>query len=293
MNQLIFIRTLSPLHVGTGRSAGHIDQEIARERCTDWPVVPGSSVKGVLKDAAIDRLGESNEKIMQLFGEAGDNGFAGSVCCGDLRILFFPVRSAYGGFAYITSPLAVRRFCDVASVADVDVASVMKLVDEFVEMKGVVNNVTELMMPSAQRDQSARFCFLEDLDIEVRSANLSSIAELVAETIGIDPPKFAKQICILPEAFFSYFCKTSTEVLTKVTLEYATKTAKDKGLRTEESVPCEAIFYGLVHYQRVNQVMPAQAMDELNSLNLQYLQIGGNSTTGQGLCKVGWSLCKH
>ena len=45
------LHALSPLHAGTGQSVGLIDLPIARLRATNIPYVPGSSLKGVLREA--------------------------------------------------------------------------------------------------------------------------------------------------------------------------------------------------------------------------------------------------
>jgi CRISPR-associated protein Cmr4 len=50
--QLLFIHALSPLHAGTGQSIGAIDLAIARDRATQFPYLPGSSLKGSLRDVA-------------------------------------------------------------------------------------------------------------------------------------------------------------------------------------------------------------------------------------------------
>ncbi|RMD58772.1 type III-B CRISPR module RAMP protein Cmr4, partial [Candidatus Parcubacteria bacterium] len=47
--KLMFLHALSPLHAGTGQGVGAIDLPIAREKGTEIPIVPGSSLKGVLR----------------------------------------------------------------------------------------------------------------------------------------------------------------------------------------------------------------------------------------------------
>lgn len=53
---ILTIFTRTPLHVGAGSSVGAIDQPVIRERHTRFPVIPGSSIKGVLADAWLDEL---------------------------------------------------------------------------------------------------------------------------------------------------------------------------------------------------------------------------------------------
>ena len=45
-----WIHALTPVHLGAGRGLGYIDMPIAREKVTNWPYIPGSSVKGVIAD---------------------------------------------------------------------------------------------------------------------------------------------------------------------------------------------------------------------------------------------------
>lgn len=61
--RLYFIHVLSPLHAGTGQGTGVIDLPIAREKATGIPYLPGSSVKGTLRDSTLI----SNGKKKALF----------------------------------------------------------------------------------------------------------------------------------------------------------------------------------------------------------------------------------
>ena len=105
--KLLLVETLSPLHAGTGQGIGVIDQPIAREKATGIPFVPGSSLKGVFRDACGDEGVRE-----QVFGPDSSNGdaYAGAVNITDLRMLLLPVRSLRGVFAWVTSPLLLRRF---------------------------------------------------------------------------------------------------------------------------------------------------------------------------------------
>ena len=44
----LVILTRTPLHVGAGSSVGAVDQPVQRERHTGFPIIPGSSIKGVM-----------------------------------------------------------------------------------------------------------------------------------------------------------------------------------------------------------------------------------------------------
>ncbi|MCD6335101.1 MAG: type III-B CRISPR module RAMP protein Cmr4, partial [Candidatus Latescibacteria bacterium] len=106
----LFART--PLHIGAGSSVGAIDQPVVRERHTRFPVIPGSSLKGVLSDLwDSGGIGNRTEEGTWLFGaEDSNNASAGALLIGEGKLLAFPIRSAKGSFAWITCPLALSRF---------------------------------------------------------------------------------------------------------------------------------------------------------------------------------------
>src|SRR5207244_3678321 len=130
-----YIFTRTPLHVGAGSSVGAIDQPIQRERHTGFPIIPASSLKGTFADQWEANLeqgdGEKKKKFLRvttkkndrdedvvdealtsawLFGSNNDKAaFTGAIQFGEARLLAFPIRSARGSFAWITSPLLLRR----------------------------------------------------------------------------------------------------------------------------------------------------------------------------------------
>ena len=104
--RILYLFTRTPLHVGAGASVGAIDQPIIRERHTGFPVIPGSSIKGVLRDYfGGNREGRSGE-IDRIFGQGsdGENFAAGHISFGEAKLVAFPVRSAKGAFALAVSP---------------------------------------------------------------------------------------------------------------------------------------------------------------------------------------------
>ena len=103
--QLLF-HALSPLHAGTGQSIGAIDLAIARDRATQFPYLPGSSIKGSLRDVARQKLVQ-NALLIKLFGPETANAseHAGALIVSDANLLLLPVRSVAGTFAWVTSPI--------------------------------------------------------------------------------------------------------------------------------------------------------------------------------------------
>lgn len=298
-NYLVLLKTITPLHVGTGRSVGVVDAEIAREKSTHWPVIPGSSVKGVLKSHVMSRLvydenkreKDAEAQLQPIFGGTVTNGsdieetYAGSLCASDLRILFFPVRSFYGTFAYVTCPLAVQRFAEVVKLTETNVGDLSSVFSEVDNATCKVVNESSLLSINQNNNNKV---FLEDLNFQAQSGleGIEGLVGVLSMYIGTDADFLKKHMCLVSDTNFTFLTKHATEVRTKVTLEFGTKTAKDGGLRSEESVPPEAIFYGLFTFQKTSKSKDSkEAVTELKMYGIDYLLFGGNSTTGQGFCK--------
>lgn len=268
-NKLIHVKNITPLHVGSGRGAGDIDSEIMREKGTGWPVVPGSSVKGVLRAAAT-----GSGSLDALFGTQGTTGSAGAVCCGDLRTLLFPVRSLHGGFAWTTCWTAIRRYNEIAQVCGATKIEIAP------NASAVVHTDTVLKETDPGQTKNV---WLEDIEVMATQVDLSSLANVVCDSLNV--PHCGKQLCILDDTTFHYFCKHATEVSSRTAIDLDTGTAKDKSLRTDEALPCECLLYGMLTFQSLKNFDADTAKVEFAGLKLEYLQFGGNATTGMGFCR--------
>lgn len=291
MNRVSLIRTITPLHVGTGQAAGPVDLPIARERATGWPVIPGSSVKGVLRDAATTEhrlqgknLEQAEAELKDIFGAtptgSDDKGKAGALAVTDMRIVFFPVRSYAGTFAYVTCPLAITRLVELLAIAGHQVPGVdpANLVIE----EGC--RVPKDSVLYAQSAGNVKKVLFEDLDLEATedaSGTLQALGEFLVEKFGTVRDNLVKRIALVNDTVFTFLTESATEIVTHVTLDFSTKTAKQGGLRSEESVPAEAIFAGLVTVPE-NEERAIEHVEKLKKLTVQF---GGKASTGMGLCR--------
>jgi len=271
MNQkLLCLFTRTPLHVGAGSSVGAIDQPVQRERHTGFPIIPGSSVKGVLRDH-LKRLGE--DTLNDLFGQGGDgeNFSAGKVSFGEARLVAFPVRSAKGAFALATSSLALQRFARDAALshavptapADMTCLAGAKLVIEKNGRKAVVL-------------EEYRFNVSDGFPEEWEKALSTLLSDAVLAGA-------AGRFVLLSDGDLSHFAVNACQVNQHVRINDATGTADDGGLFNEETVPSECLFYAPL------TVLPSGAEDNavFKALQIEQLvQFGGNGTTGLGFCTV-------
>ena len=105
------LHALSTVHCGTGQSEGVVDLPIARARATKLPIVPGSSLRGVLRQHVTD---SNPEAARTLFGPktitSDRDSFAGALTIGDAHLLVLPVRCLAGIVSYVTAPFILRRY---------------------------------------------------------------------------------------------------------------------------------------------------------------------------------------
>lgn len=271
----IYLHAITPLHPGTGQAADVVDLPIAREKATGWPVVPASSLKGTLRS-------EHNEDTAnRLFGTQDS---AGPISFTDLRILCLPVRSFYGTFAWVSSPLVLNRdrrdagAIGASRLAESDYPDI-----ETVRGEGDSRQIVHVPEGSklAVLQNGRNRVFLEDLDFDAETPPMiRDIASKIAEEVGIAPDTVIQRFAVVSNAVFDFLCETATEIVARIALKEETKTVRTGGLWYEEAVPTEAIFTGWAVQTRPD----APGIDSLPAE--QILQIGGNATVGRGLCRL-------
>ncbi|MBI1747851.1 MAG: type III-B CRISPR module RAMP protein Cmr4 [Acidobacteria bacterium] len=283
--KMYWLHGLTPLHVGAGRGMGYIDLPIMREKVTNWPLVPGSTVKGVLRDHFENNGVETRDNLLNsAFGRAdqdGESANSGSLVFTDARLVCLPVRSFYGTFAWVTSPLALRRLQrDLSTVG----------IAENLEVSADLDSQTIQLpqgIPSALKDADNKVYF-EDLDFTVQEGPINTWAEKISEwTFPGDATwqdEFKKRFAVIPNDSFDFLCETRTEVHARVRIDPEKKVVAKGALWYEEFLPAEVMLAGVVWCDRVfprNGATPEQLMRAFCATELK-LQIGGKATIGKG-----------
>ena len=119
---ILGLHAQTSLHPGSGTALGTVDLPVQRERHTLWPTIPGSALKGVLRDACRDHVkaehggdrakaNRENRRLTAAFGPPTESAaeHAGALSVTDARLLAFPVRSLKGVFAWVTCPAVLER----------------------------------------------------------------------------------------------------------------------------------------------------------------------------------------
>lgn len=281
---LLFIHALTGLHPGSGTALGVVDLPVQRERHTDWPIIPGSSLKGVMR-AECARDNREDKDVLAVFGPETESAsdHAGAVAFSDARILAFPVRSLTGVFAWVTCPAVLDR-----------------LARDF----GLVGRDNFPVVPKAEKDTAACVenspliahggrLMLEEFEFS-RDGDAGELADWIAsravEDVGTQD-RLRSHMAILHNDDFTHFVRNATEVVARVGLDYERKTVRKGALFYEEYLPTETLFYSLVlcSASRHPDAALSSAADILNWLRAhapKTLQIGGGETVGKGFCAV-------
>jgi CRISPR-associated protein Cmr4 len=255
---ILTIFTRTPLHVGAGSSVGAIDQPVIRERHTRFPVIPGSSIKGVLRDDA-----KTSEGLRDVFGE---QDFAGGISFGEARLLAFPVRSAKGAFAFAVSPLTLQRFARETGIK--------------LAIPGNVPDMTCLAGSNLVIDGKSvvleEYCFSKTDEFPKEWA--STISGLLTDAVLRGA---MERFVLISDSDLSYFAQNACQVSQHVRINDETGTADDGGLFNEETVPSESLFYAPLGVVRDNPAVSA-FLESYKTESL--IQFGGKGTTGLGYC---------
>lgn len=281
--RLLFAHALSPLHAGTGQGVDVIDLPIAREKATGLPFLPGSSVKGPLRERYRGR-----PHLTEIFGPETSNAdeYAGSAQFSDLRLLLLPVRSLFGTFAWVTSPFILQRFARDLREAQPDTA---------------LPPVPELEVPDhcLVADNNCRIAFgepgqlrvvIEDLDLQAQpDPSTTTWATALGSAIFATDNNWRRMLlgrfCIVHDDTISFLLQTATEITARIRLEPDKKTVATGGLWYEEALPAETILAGLVVASPVRATSD-QVFAAIGDLTHTTIQLGGKATVGRGLCRL-------
>lgn len=277
--------TETPLHCGAEGGTGYVDLPVQRERHTNYPVIPGSTIKGVLRDELKDALGED---LHAVFGREEDKpnkitGNPGGASFGDGILVAFPVRSSEAPFHWITCPFVLERvFRSLGAKADVK---------EPPKGEAWSGQTGDVLLEEIRVARKALPGFFGP------EGGIEQIRKLLpaGDHFGYTREIFAKRLLILTDADFKELVETGTEVLTRIKLNFlgTTQTLKEKDLPeqdqgrppsdykgnmfVEEVVPPETLFLASLRGGDAG----GQLKEALKKQKI--IRLGGDETIGRGV----------
>jgi len=293
-SRLLGLYAETPVHPGSGSTTGVIDLPVQRERHTGFPMIQGTSVKGVLRDLA--ERGDSTRKgVSEVFGpppEAGDH-HAGALSLTDARLLAFPVRSLQDVFVWVTCPLVLDRLRADAAVS----APWLGLRDDLArpERGEAVRGTSDVLGRGP--------LVLEEYDFKWKDEpELRDTQDFVAKTVAEFLPGAAEyapyatrvktHLILVSDGDFQHLVSSATEVVTRIRLnKQKTTTGEGGNMWVEEFLPADCLFWALALASDARTDSPGRKAAEViaylkDVLSGGMIQIGADETVGRGWMRV-------
>lgn len=270
--QPFLLHALSPIHAGTGHAVDVIDLPIARQRATGIPFVPGTSIKGVLRES--HRTTDSTDTWRAVFGPetANASDHAGALVVGDALLLALPVRSFQGTFAWVTSPLLLE-------LAQRDLGGNLAI---------PTIAATGVLVGSRSACVYGGVLLLEDLDLKAtEDPRATAWATWLGARLYPGKDLVEKRFAIVDDETMTFLWETRTQIDARVSID-ATGTVKDGALWLEESLPAESVLIGLAAAEpsRFDRVKMKDTDILAHAITDRSLQVGGKASVGRGRCRL-------
>lgn len=245
-------------------------------------------VKEIVKNEKGEELTKFDQAISLVFGPEKGGEYAGALGFTDARILFFPVKSAKGVFAWTTCPEVLKRFKRDMALAGETVnldLSKMNLDDG----KCLVTDDSALVINDAVVLEEYAFNVSDKND----GGNWGEVISKLLNPVKIDNSR----LLILSDNDFKGFVSLSTEIITRTRIDNETGTVKSGALFTEEYLPSETVMYFLALanpifnkdkgiFDKKDKPEEEQVLEFLSGNISEVMQIGGNATIGKGLVEI-------
>jgi CRISPR-associated protein Cmr4 len=309
--KVVFFQALSPVHMGAGQGLDHIDLPIQREQHTKYPIFYASGIKGALRQYALERAieecrkesenseitlskldnlvekqkcnednkneEECSEQIKALANIFGSQDCRGKITITDAKILFFPVKSLKGIFAYVSCPFVLERYAD-----NTENKKLLEIVKKLNLKEGEILASPKLIVEKIGKKERI---VLEEFELEMTKEEEEKLSAEILNNLALPKEllqKISYRIAIVDDETFGYFVENFTEVVNRIKVNPETGTVKEGGLWTEEYLPAESVLYSLWFESEELTEKEEKYLPPNNSL----LILGGDQTIGKGLVKL-------
>ena len=186
---------------------------------------------------------------------------------GEARVLAFPVRSARGMFAWVTSPLALERF-----KRDSDRKFGFPVLKDM-----------ECLAPQTICFEGKRNVVLEEYCLDWQGIVPEDVVAALKD-LADDPVwgSLSERLAVISDEMFSYFVENACEIPARVCIDDKTGIVKSGALFYQEQVPSETLFYNVL--AGPDPTLLADVCDRLSRTKV--LQFGGDETIGLGYCSI-------
>lgn len=252
------LQVLTPLHVGEGAQVGAIDLPVARERHTDWPFVPGASLKGALR-ARARQDGRADSDIQRVFGSEPCEALSrGTTTFGEGVLLAHPARTVASTFALLASPLSLGRLAR-------QLATAPEIPSPTTPDRLLVGGTFDLTLPGKELAVVEDLCFIQQTDPRV-----DNWAAFLRDRWLADEAPLA-HLALVHDEVFSHATRAWLPTRTRNAICMETGIVDDAKLFSVEYIAPEALFWAILDGE-----------DDLLPPSGDAFALGGHNSTGSG-----------
>jgi CRISPR-associated protein Cmr4 len=300
---LIFLKALTPVHVGTGREeALHVDLPVQRDEF-GFPTIWASSLKGAIKANIRDekiKIGNEEISFRKLLGsDPGELETTPShIAFLDAKLLLIPARSLDNVWIYVTTPhlleylnIYLSIFNEITgSNLSLDLSHIINYVSQGV---AITSRVSEKSAPGSNVKiivNETEIQAVYDPDI-VKKIKLDAVLQGVAKDVLDDvashgivivPDKDDRGLAIIRRSMMMQY---------RVRLKRETKTV-DTGPWSEEYLPLKTVLVSVALCRDAQgksgeKVLAKDLCKKLRDMfSNKSIYVGGKETIGRGLVKI-------
>ncbi len=312
-SDLYFLTTITPLHVGVGRTVGSVDLPVARDGF-GYPYVPGSSIKGVVKSKCMLRKllesGEVPRECTVYYGVdsrseesiSEEEVWVSPVSFTDAYLLLYPIRvEKYSSgedppaFAYATSNLLVSRYNDFVENLSIVGHDLLDFTIKLDNSDPNNSNSDEACGDLIVNNVIVREGCRKYYEKEKLSELLGGLVDIIKNMGKLDENLLNGGVYVFDDKVFREIVEAGIIRQTRIRLDYKRKAVMPGALWSEEYVSQGAVFYFASIYRSVKTRNCIISADDAKSRNrrimLDYadegvLVIGGKETVGKGLVRI-------
>ncbi|MEM3383860.1 MAG: type III-B CRISPR module RAMP protein Cmr4 [Nitrososphaerales archaeon] len=289
VSEIVLIKAITNLHPGVGRTGEIVDLPVQKDNL-GFPIIYSSSLKGALKSTFWQYPDVGKDTLKVLFGPEPEDSekFISAVAVLDAFTIAFPVRSLEGVYAFVTSPILLKRFSEFSKMVGntykyVEELSNLSIGDSMCEISEKARNLFTI------KTLGNKLIINEEIEVECKIDHSNEIEKL-EKLFGIEQGR----LIILNDDNALGALERSLVRVTRIAVDREKKIVRGGALWMEEYVPWGTLYATVFLYSKAknSQSTLQEATDVEKKLHKllekteNYLVIGGNETIGKGIVKL-------
>ena len=276
---LLNIWTITPTCVGGNAEINApVDNPIARERYTQYPILPGSAIKGVLVKYCEDANILTQPQRDRLFGKTDNQGI---IAITDASLIAFPVKSLKGLFGWVSSAFTLNRLNTLApgSLFTEPIPEIP--LGQIILPAGDRGTTLAINLDGGNKVNLEMFTFSPRNEDAIRN-KLKSLLDSVPSSLRWLKDKLEKDWGVVANDAFKMLVTQCTEIQMRTRIG-PQGTVEHGALWSEEYLPSYTWLAAFLHVLKGLKQEEQKIIDTfINTINGKYLQIGANETIGKG-----------